>query len=343
MLASTPCKVDCDSTVSELAGDAKGRCTRSALVVLAIATVLVGWCPARCVASDEAIAIDVPSAVTDPQLVPFNIRLRRAMGAGGTLSVYVGRNLAYGVSPGRGVEVDFVSGRLRLVEAGGRVTARYPDGSSESRAIHIDLPYAATIPEHGHAPLSTQSKMVSGTFKVLFKHKMSQDQYINRIQIDTSTGPIEVEITPFAAEDPYLALRGNFDSAKVSRVAFATPDRLAEGPGQLQHTGITSAPRHPRSVAQKSAASHEQIILVQQSLASLGYRPGPVDGVIGQHTRDAISRFQRNAGLPVTATVTTSLIKALKEQVAANRGQSNSKGGSDSTLTNDEFSDLDEF
>src|SRR6266702_878114 len=32
----------------------------------------------------------------------------------------------------------------------------------------------------------------------------------------------------------------------------------------------------------------------------LGYRPGPIDGVVGRRTKGALARYQRSEGIPVT-------------------------------------------
>jgi hypothetical protein len=50
---------------------------------------------------------------------------------------------------------------------------------------------------------------------------------------------------------------------------------------------------------------------VQEELAEEGYDPGPIDGVIGPATRDAIVDFQRDTGLPVTGRIDTALIREL--------------------------------
>lgn len=41
---------------------------------------------------------------------------------------------------------------------------------------------------------------------------------------------------------------------------------------------------------------------IQASLTNLGYNPGPIDGVYGQRTSDAISQYEYNNQLPVTGT-----------------------------------------
>jgi hypothetical protein len=45
---------------------------------------------------------------------------------------------------------------------------------------------------------------------------------------------------------------------------------------------------------------HNLVFDTQASLANLGYDPGPVDGVMGQRTAEAISQYQYTNRLPVT-------------------------------------------
>jgi hypothetical protein len=53
-------------------------------------------------------------------------------------------------------------------------------------------------------------------------------------------------------------------------------------------------------------------VQVQDSLARRGYYDGPVDGVIGSGTRNAIREFQRDNGLPVTGRIDSQLVQALQ-------------------------------
>jgi hypothetical protein len=51
---------------------------------------------------------------------------------------------------------------------------------------------------------------------------------------------------------------------------------------------------------------------VQTELARRGYYHGPIDGVMGSGSREAVRAFQRAQGLPVTGVVDPALLKALK-------------------------------
>jgi hypothetical protein len=48
---------------------------------------------------------------------------------------------------------------------------------------------------------------------------------------------------------------------------------------------------------------------VQEGLARLGYSPGPLDGVLGAQTRDAIRRFEQDRNLAQTGTITEELVR----------------------------------
>ncbi len=72
-------------------------------------------------------------------------------------------------------------------------------------------------------------------------------------------------------------------------------------------TSSSSSPSGPQASAEVAKA--------QRLLRSLGYQPGPADGLMGPRTRDAISDFQRTAGLNVTGAVDAQLLSTLEAYV----------------------------
>lgn len=61
--------------------------------------------------------------------------------------------------------------------------------------------------------------------------------------------------------------------------------------------------------------SREQMEILQQYLAALGYDPGPADGIPGTRTRIAIRAFQAAAGLPADGYPSVSLLEYLQNTV----------------------------
>ena len=68
-----------------------------------------------------------------------------------------------------------------------------------------------------------------------------------------------------------------------------------------------------------SAASRDRSLVrnIQNSLARLGYNPGPADGVMGQKTYLAIRRYQKNNDLPVDGQPS----KTLEQRVVSEAGR----------------------
>jgi peptidoglycan hydrolase-like protein with peptidoglycan-binding domain len=69
------------------------------------------------------------------------------------------------------------------------------------------------------------------------------------------------------------------------------------------------------------ASSSKLVTDVQRHLYERGYYRSAIDGLIGPATRDAVRRFQGDAGLPVTGTVDDRLLAEIKLAEPAVRAQ----------------------
>ena len=79
--------------------------------------------------------------------------------------------------------------------------------------------------------------------------------------------------------------------------------RMVRAWGPKQRAAVPS----PGPPASDPTITRQQNALTQRQLASLGYDPGPADGVIGPKTRAAIRAFQVREGLPVTGAISADL------------------------------------
>src|SRR6266478_9283935 len=66
-------------------------------------------------------------------------------------------------------------------------------------------------------------------------------------------------------------------------------------------SGGAAGTAHAASAVSPTATSEPRFIReAQRTLGELGYRPGPIDGVVGRRTQGALARYQRSEGIPVT-------------------------------------------
>lgn len=108
----------------------------------------------------------------------------------------------------------------------------------------------------------------------------------------------------------------------ASPAPSATPPASAESgqaakpdAGQAQPGSGDAATQKGDAATQKTAAASGQdasrVMAVQQALKDEGHDPGPIDGLMGPRTRQALRAFQTAEGLPETGRTDTATLDAL--------------------------------
>ena len=98
--------------------------------------------------------------------------------------------------------------------------------------------------------------------------------------------------------------------AEAQRLArdWKPKTQAAPSPPQIDYLGLAGGKR-------TGDKESETVRGVQLNLATLGYKPGPADGILGSRTRSAIEAFQRDLGLPATGEVSNELRIALLREI----------------------------
>lgn len=144
------------------------------------------------------------------------------------------------------------------------------------------------------------------------------------------TGHIEgdVSISGMNAGSPSVSAGGTSASDSSEANSFVTKtwsrvlERLAsDGFDQYELRDLFSQPEiifdpspmvHKMNELYSSKLRAERIKPIQERLAVLGYRPGPIDGKMGTKTRRAIIAFQYVHGLPLDGTPAEDLLRRLE-------------------------------
>jgi Putative peptidoglycan binding domain len=112
-------------------------------------------------------------------------------------------------------------------------------------------------------------------------------------------------------------------NSSMSDSATQTPSASAQG--KTNQEPSTSDEAQQANQQTMPGASHASVREAQQALKSKGLYHGRVDGVLGQATKTAISRFQQRSGLPQTAMLDQQTMRRLIN------GNSNAETGSSDT------------
>lgn len=95
----------------------------------------------------------------------------------------------------------------------------------------------------------------------------------------------------------------------VQTVAAVAPDEMFEAHEDDLAMATEAPPPVPK---RKPTISTAEVREIQTTLRQLGHDPGPVDGIIGRQTRNAVRAYQASTGLPVDGMVTRDLITVLR-------------------------------
>lgn len=81
-----------------------------------------------------------------------------------------------------------------------------------------------------------------------------------------------------------------------------------QGSNQATSSSTTTAHQNPAS------GNKSTVLEIQRGLLNLGYNPGPVDGINGPKTREAIRQYQKDHGLIVDGQPTTALMEHINHK-----------------------------
>lgn len=108
--------------------------------------------------------------------------------------------------------------------------------------------------------------------------------------------------------------------------ACQTLPEFRREPRETAITGNAYGVGEPEPVSSATAGSDAVVTLdrpavrhLQTRLAELGFEPGPIDGIVGSRTTEAIERYQRTHQLPTTGRISPRFLKHL-ETTLASRG-----------------------
>ena len=214
-----------------------------------------------------------------------------------------------------GLEIGLMFRKVRdsvVVSTGGRQHP-FVYGSLSSRGVYLaaaPTPLSAPSPASVPAASSENARVSSGPDAARAYEAAERINTVMAFEAVVRRFPESIYADLARAQIGKLTEAGT-QAIGSGTVAGATASAsAASSPGAVQP--VSSAPT-PEEVESSLGLGRGERRRVQQGLASLGYGPGPADGLFGARTRDAIRRYQGEKGLEATGYLTGEQSQALAE------------------------------
>ncbi|MDR1661465.1 MAG: peptidoglycan-binding protein, partial [Azoarcus sp.] len=127
---------------------------------------------------------------------------------------------------------------------------------------------------------------------------------------DGQRGPRTREALRQFQSSESLPVTGTTDVKTLEALGFCA-ETASAAPAAKPATPVTPAAA-TSSTAAPPPTGDPRIQEAQQLLTGQGYTPGPVDGLMGNRTREALRRFQKDKGLSVSGKVDARTLEALR-------------------------------
>ena len=127
---------------------------------------------------------------------------------------------------------------------------------------------------------------------------------------------------------------GTKDKAETIRPDISAPGSSTGGTQSQRTQSGTPLPKgspFSGTVEMGHANSAQDLKAAQQALQDKGHNPGPIDGMMGPRTREALKSFQTASGLETTGTLNEATAEKLGVDLGPSKGSNNMDSGKSSS------------
>jgi len=223
-----------------------------------------------------------------------------------------------------------IGGMVANDESRQSVISSAPEGQSSSTSISVDQ-----TPQGQDGPdTNSESEKIPGNIQSQSSTQYS-DEPVEAQMFSTKKPPVGTDHVHSTSEIRWCLAEGiridavrsfNETQADVADFNRWVDDYNSRcGSYRYRQGNLSSAKRdveahrsEVREAAREAAAAEKQqktsslTKKIQLALQSLGYKPGPADGIYGSNTAEAIKRYQRENSLMVSGQVSEELLEQLK-------------------------------
>jgi len=156
---------------------------------------------------------------------------------------------------------------------------------------------------------------VPASYKTISKRVLKTPATTRVVEIPAVYETIKKRIVDTPSTTAETTIPAKYKMMKVTKLVEPAREKRIEIPEEHQSLTktvlVSEGQMQWREILCETNMTNNRIAQVQKALLKVGHNPGPVDGVIGAQTMDAVNAFQKSKGLPVDKYLDIATIKAL--------------------------------
>ncbi len=156
---------------------------------------------------------------------------------------------------------------------------------------------------------------IPATYKTVTKQVLVKDAETREVEIPAEYKTVKKRVMKTPPGTRKIEIPAEYKTVKVRKLVKPATTRSVEIPAQFttvkRRNMIADGHMEWRPVLCETNISSGIVQSVQTALDGKGFNPGPIDGIIGHQTMDAMKRYQRTNGL-ATGGLTIETLKSLQ-------------------------------
>jgi hypothetical protein len=143
---------------------------------------------------------------------------------------------------------------------------------------------------------------VPATYKTITKTVLASPATTKTVEIPAEYKKIKKRVMTTPPEARKITIPAEYETVKVRKLV--SPEQVkkiaipSESKTVTKRVKLTEGHLEWRLIVCETNATPHVIRQVQQALSRAGHNPGPIDGVLGAETMNAVKSFQKRKGLP---------------------------------------------
>lgn len=179
-----------------------------------------------------------------------------------------------------------------------------PDDCRVMCLVEVPAQYRTVSKQVVKTPATVREVNVPATYKTLTRKALKTAASTRTVEIPAEYKTVTKRVLKTPATTRTESIPAKYRT--ITKTILKTPENVREETIPAEYATVTKTVlvskggyTEWREVLCESDLTTDRIRQIQRALKAAGYEPGPVDNIFGSQTRAALTKYQRDNGLPV--------------------------------------------